>query len=212
MLYRKYKNMAFVLDDESYCTLSHSNINGNDNFYTSAINLTPPEVKFKTKAKYEPKLLVWIAASPKGLSKPFVAPSGLAINAEIYQEECIRKRLIPFVRKYHSDGKYVFWPDLASSHYANTTIDLLIDENVPYVEKYENPANTPEVRPIEDLWGVLKGMIYENGWTAKNLDELEKRIRLCVRKIDITSVQRIFEKTLTRLDNIRRFGVRESQK
>ena len=45
-------------------------------------------------------------------------PSGMAINQEVYLNECIEKRLVPFVQEHYKNGKYVFWPDLASSHYA----------------------------------------------------------------------------------------------
>ncbi|KAL4460788.1 hypothetical protein ABPG72_002909 [Tetrahymena utriculariae] len=77
----KYRNIDFILDDESYFTLTHSCQSGNDRFYSSDLNLTPPQMKFDFKMKFEPKLLVWIAISPRGISKPYYAQSGLAINS-----------------------------------------------------------------------------------------------------------------------------------
>ena len=62
------------------------------------------------------------------------------------------KRLVPFIKKYHSDGKYVFWPDLASPRYAYSVTDWLEEQNMPFVPKHMNPANLPEARPIEDFW------------------------------------------------------------
>ena len=49
---RKYKDFDFIIDDESYFTLSHSSINGNSNYYSSDVNLTPASVKYSLKAKY----------------------------------------------------------------------------------------------------------------------------------------------------------------
>ena len=69
-LYKNYKDFIWVLDDESYFTLSNSQINGNDNFYSSNIELTPNNVKFKEKKKLEEKLLVYVVISPFGLSTP----------------------------------------------------------------------------------------------------------------------------------------------
>ena len=43
---RKFKNHMWVLDDESYFTLSHSTINGNDKFYTNNVHETPASIKF----------------------------------------------------------------------------------------------------------------------------------------------------------------------
>ena len=51
-LLRKYKDYAWIMDDESYFTLSHSTINGNNNFYTDDKKQAPPEVRYRTKPKY----------------------------------------------------------------------------------------------------------------------------------------------------------------
>ena len=32
--------------------------------------------------------------------------------------------------------------------------------------------NTPEIRCIEDFWGLIKEEVYKDGLNAKNLDEL----------------------------------------
>ena len=62
-----FKKYQVIIDDESYFTLSHSSINGNRNFYTSDISATPANVKYRPKAKYEQKLLVWVCFSAKGI-------------------------------------------------------------------------------------------------------------------------------------------------
>ena len=72
-----------------------------------------------------------------------------------YFNECIVQRLIPFIKRFHSDGQYVFWPDLASFHYAKTVIEYFRDKKVNFVEKEDNPPNVPECRPIEDLLLLL---------------------------------------------------------
>jgi hypothetical protein len=67
----------------------------------------------------------------------------MAINEEVYLNECIIKRLVPFINKYHSDGNYVFWLDLASSHYAYSVTDWLEEQKIPFVPKDMNAANLP---------------------------------------------------------------------
>lgn len=207
-LWRKTKDISIIMDDESYFTLSHSSINGNDIFYSSDSNLTPPKVKYKEKAKFEKKILVWIAASPKGLSEPYLVPSGMAINKEIYKTECIQRRLLPFINTNYSEDEYLLWSDLASSHYANNVLDFMRQNNINFVEKNENPANVPEVRPIENYFGYLKGKVYEDGWEAKNLDQLARKIRKCLKNIDLKVIQELFSNTRARLDKVRRYGLR----
>ena len=64
-LYRKFSQFTWVIDDESYFTLKHSTINGNDGFYTSDISQVDSTVKYVTKTKHEDKVLVWICISTK---------------------------------------------------------------------------------------------------------------------------------------------------
>jgi hypothetical protein len=104
-LTEKYRNRKWILDDESYFTLSHTSMNGNNFFYSSDVSGTPSNVKFARKAKL---LLVWAAISRKGISRIFIALSDLSINQEIYGEECIRKRLILFIMEHHSQDEIIF--------------------------------------------------------------------------------------------------------
>ena len=57
----------------------------------------------------------------------------------------------PFIKKHYKQGKYVFWPDLATSHTAKSVTNWLKDNNIRFVPKHMNLANVPEARPIEDL-------------------------------------------------------------
>ena len=103
-------------------------------------------------------------------------------NLFVYRDECLKKILIPFVRANHRHDRYVFWPDLASAHYAKSVQDYLKKEGIPYVAKVNNPANVPKARPIEDFWGLLKQKVYEGGWQAKSLKELKNKITWCFPK------------------------------
>lgn len=163
-----FRNVDFVLDDESYFTLSNTTLSGNDNFYSSDRNLTPEDVKHHFMKKFEEKVLVWAAASSSGISKLRISASGQAITGEVYLKECIQKRLVPFLKEHHKDDNYVFWPDQAKAHYAKHVLDWMEQNNIKYVPKSVNPANLPEVRPIEDFWAYFKREVYKHGWKAKN--------------------------------------------
>ena len=206
-LLKKYRDVDFILDDESYFTLSNTTLAGNDCFYSDDVQKTPFGIKNKFKAKYEAKLLVWLAISPRGVSRVRYFKSGLAINQKIYRDECMRKVLIPFINKYYRDGKYVFWPDLASSHYANSVLTDLRDKKVNFVQKIDNPANVPKVRSIENFWAFLKQKVYEGSWEARTITQLRARVNLCLSRIDNYFVQRTFSDVHQRLDFVRRYGI-----
>lgn len=206
-LVRVFRKKKIIIDDESYFGLSNYELSGNAGFYSSNIDTTPIEVKIKRKEKFEPKLLVWVAISTAGITKPYIAPSGQAINQDIYIEKCLRSRLIPFIKEHHKNDNVVFWPDLASSHYAEKVQDFLIENNIEFVDKERNIANTPELRPIEDFWSKLKRAVYDNCWKAENLDQLRHRIEYCLKKFDHATIHHYASRSFTRVDKVRREGM-----
>ena len=58
VLYRKYRDREFVLDDECYFTKRRINANWNENFYSNNKDFT------QKVAKFEEKLLVYIVICP----------------------------------------------------------------------------------------------------------------------------------------------------
>ena len=166
-LYRS--SCLIIMDDEKYFTFSGDNMPGNSGYYSNDKSICPDEVRFIGREKFPTKILVWIAISARGLSKPLIRPSkSEAINSEIYINECLKKRLLPFIREYHQDLNYIFWPDLASAHYSAATVGWM-EQNLNFVAKRINPPNVPQARPIENFWGWLSQKVYESGWAAKKM-------------------------------------------
>ena len=99
-LFETYRNSDLILDDESYFTLSNSTLSGNDTHYSNDRTLTSDDVKHYDMSKYEPKVLVWLSISTNGNRQVNIRPSGMAINQGVYLNECIIKRLVPFMKKY----------------------------------------------------------------------------------------------------------------
>ena len=118
-VYRLLKpDVQLIMDDEKYFTLT-GDINSNRSYYTTDPSTAPNNVKFKCRSKFEPKLMIWMAISQKGISRVYIHRSKVAIGTETYLNECIRKRLIPFINQHHVGDSILFWPDLASAHYAH---------------------------------------------------------------------------------------------
>ena len=119
-LLKKFADHDFIMDDESYFTLSHTTLSGNNRFYSSNVCKTPDLIKNRYVTKFEPKILVYLAITHQGMSRPIFFRTGLAVNQNVYKEKCLKQPLIPFIREKYRHRPYVFWPDLASSHYANS--------------------------------------------------------------------------------------------
>ncbi|XP_039967471.1 uncharacterized protein LOC120779338 [Bactrocera tryoni] len=123
--------------------------------------------------KFGEKILIWQAICSCGLkTTPFFTKG--TISADIYKKECLNRRLIPFYKKHIVST--IFWPDLATVHYAHSTLALLKDNNVNFVKKEENPPNAPEFRPIEKYWAIVKRNLKKDHRVAENVNEFKKKL------------------------------------
>ena len=75
----------------------------------------------------------------------------------------------------------------------------MTSQDIQYITRDINPPNAPMIRPIEMYWSILKQKVYENNWSAKNRDQLIKRIKLCEKKIESTTYQNLFRSLKTKM-------------
>lgn len=147
-------NFICVIDDETYVPADPNQVPGKE-FYSEipGVQLDQSQKVIK-KEKYYKKFLIWQAISSSGkLSLPYIQEG--AMKSNIYLKECIRKRLIPFVKSINAENVF-FWPDLATIHYTKDVLEELEKNNIKYVPKQKNPPNLPQARPIENFWALTK--------------------------------------------------------
>lgn len=204
---KHFANEKFIiLDDESYFTFANHNTSGNAFFYTDDIETVPDNVRYAPKAKFEPKVLVWVAISSKGISTPYIRPiGGPAVDSGVYISKCLPK-LVQFINKHHSGDDIMFWPDLASCHYSKQSTDWLKAQNIPFVPKADNPPNVPQARPIENFWANLKRAIYDKGWEATSDAQLVSRIKRKLKEMDISLIQALMRNVRSKLRKIEDHG------
>lgn len=68
---------------------------------------------------------------------------------------------------------WTFMQDGASIHRAKNTKDWLQERNIPILEW---PANSPDLNPIENLWGILVRAVYSSGRQFSTKEELKDEI------------------------------------
>lgn len=202
-IYDRHKEHLLVLDDEKYFTLSSPTTG---TYRSTSKQEAPEHVKFKPTKKFEKKLMIYLAISERGISRTFFVPCGLAVDQKTYTKKCLEKILIPFIKEHHGDGNYLFWPDKASSHYSKMATDCLTRNGIRFLEKKRNPTNVPQCRPIEDFRGILSGLVYSGGWTAKTMQQLKYRITTCLKNVDGNVVRSMFQGIRTKLRLVSRNG------
>ena len=170
-----------ILDDESYFDLNgHDFFGGQRYSFSGSPDNVSDAIRYRFKEKFGKKLMIWAAISQHGVSDIYFHESKGAVNSEIYIEECIKKRLTPFIMEH--DKRIIFLPNLASSHYSQRTITTLNELSIPFVPKSSNPPAVPELRPIEIFWGHMKAKVYADGFVAQNSQELINRIKKVIKK------------------------------
>lgn len=76
----------------------------------------------------------------------------------------------------------VFQQDNASIHTAGHTRQFLRERNIPLLDW---PACSPDLNPIENLWGWLARRVYSNGKQFANVNDLKSAIRVAWGQIPI---------------------------
>ncbi len=132
-------------------------------FYTEDKSKLSGDDSFVKKNNYPKKKLMWEAISNRGMPIPYFRPSkSVAINTEIYINECLQPGLSPFIHKHHSDISFQFVHDLTGFHLSIETL-ANSKENLPFFDNTAIHLNVPQTGLKENLWGILAKKIYEGG-------------------------------------------------
>ena len=155
---------------------------------------------------------MWEAISNRGMPIAYFRPSkSVAINTEIYINECLQPGLLPFIHKHHSDISFQFVHDLTGFHLSIETIAKM-KENLPFFDNTAIHLNVPQAGLIENLRGILAQKIYEGGWNAKTQQELISRIQSQLKNFDSIFLQSRMGGVRTKLRAIADRGVLASYK
>ena len=179
---------CIMMDDETYVKCDFKQLPG-QKFYVSKIRgNVPKKFKYVLQDKFAKKLMIWQAICSCGLkSKGFV--TNRTMNGSLYIEECLEKRLMPFIRAHNLPVK--FWPDLASCHYARVTMDWYQTNGVDVVAKNQNPPNCPEFRPIEKYWAIVKRKLKKSGATALDAKKMIQKWNLHGDSVTVSTVRNL---------------------
>ena len=75
------------------------------------------------------------------------------------------------------------------------------------LKKKKIPPSAPQIRPIENYWGILKMKVYEGNWSAKNREALIRRIKMKQKEINQDIVIKMFEKLKQKVHDANQNGL-----
>lgn len=111
----------------------------------------------------------------------------------LHYQRVLRNCLMPFYRLHPRNG-FVFMQDNAPIHVSRSTRAWLGARNVPLLEW---PACSPDLNPIENLWGIIVRRIYANNRQYPTVEALKDAIWQSWIEID----QEITDNLVLSMDN-----------
>lgn len=114
------------------------------------------------------------------------------MTSELYQKECLQKRILPFIRSH--DHPVMFWPDLASCHYSKVVQEWYAEKGVQVVPKNLNPPNCPQFRPIEKYWAIMKRRLKAKGKVVKDINQMKTWWNKIAKTMDEEGVRRLMSR------------------
>ncbi len=123
----------------------------------------------KSSVKFPQSVMIWAAMSSAGVGPLCFLKS--TVNAAIYQE-ILEHFMLPSAAKLYGDADFIFQQDLAPAHTAKGTKSWFNDHGVTVLDW---PANSPDLNPIENLWGIVKRKMRDT--RPNNADDLKAAIK-----------------------------------
>lgn len=137
-------------------------------------------------------VMVWAAIGYCGASP--ICFISTKMNAAKYTE-LLEEVLLEYGDHYESEN-WFFQHDNAAVHTARLTKDWFTSKNINILDW---PAISPDLNPIENVWGLLARKVYENGHQFSSSSELKRKIQQAWSQISTSTLQTLINSMPDRL-------------
>ena len=136
--------------------------------------------------------MVWGAFSSSG--KVELAFVNGRMGSPMYQA-MLQTYLLPF-GPIIGGQNWVFQQDNATCHSSKSTIEWFQRNNIRVLQW---PSRSPDLNPIENLWGILVRAVYANGRQFENVQSLKQAILEAWEEIPHETLQKLIDSMKDRM-------------
>lgn len=137
-------------------------------------------------------VMIWMGFSYKGTTPLCFITSRM--NSTTYIE-LLEDALIEYGDEI-AGPDWIFQHDNASIHASRATKSFLDERQI---EVLDHPAVSPDMNPIENLWGIIARKVYANGRQFYSVAELKAQIKVSVREIPLKTLQSLIDSMPNRI-------------
>lgn len=139
-----------------------------------------------TSVKFPASQMIWGCISGRGVGRLCFVNG--TVNSQKYQD-LLKDYLLPSIPALQStEGEFIFQQDGATCHTAKTSMQWMAQNGVPVITW---PPNSPDISPIEALWGHMKKELSKS--PAKTIDELKFKLQTVWTSITPETCQHIVD-------------------
>ena len=138
--------------------------------------------------------MVWAGLGYGGVTELEILPQKETVNKEKYLnllqtklEDC-----------FNATETSILQQDGAPAHTAKVITKYLTENNISYIANW--PGNSPDLSPIENLWGILKARIRDQG--IATIPKLEVALRDAWGKISKELCEKLIDSFPKRLEEV----------
>ncbi len=122
-----------------------------------------------SSVKFPQSVMIWGAMSSAGVGP--LCFLKINVTAPVYQQT-LENFMLRSADQHFKDADFIFQQDLAPAHTAKRTKSWLNDHGVGVLDW---PTNSPDLNPIDNLWGIVKRKMRNK--RPKNADELKATVK-----------------------------------
>lgn len=140
-------------------------------------------------------IMVWAAFGHYGKSQLCYTTANMKSRDYI---NLLENDLIPFLNEMNekSGQLHIFQQDNAPIHVSKETLQWLTKENIILLPW---PACSPDLNPIENLWGILARRLYANGRQYSSVKELKTMLTQIWNDLSLSDFQNLIESMPNRI-------------